>query len=198
MASSGKLAPHGSRWLCTGSWGKDGREEPAVVGGKPQSLPPLFCWVGWTNLAPQWDSAWWHLVWWCLTRGSVVPSCVVPELLVLELVQTEANWGFWGGCLRCRAAGMSLSSAGIQDRWGRFLLSSLPVLPQGGSCCSWHRELSMLCCEHGLGLINTPGVQGPLFPLGRPRIAGRGWGKWHWRMLRDISHTGGWVVPMGM
>lgn len=51
------------------------------------------------------------------------------------------------------------------------------------------------CCEHGLGLVNTPGVQGPRSPflhgsLGRPRMAGRGWGKWHWRVLRDVSHTG--------
>lgn len=32
--------------------------------------------------------------------------------------------------------------------------------------------MTRLCCGHGLGLINTPGVQGPLFPLGRPGMAG--------------------------
>lgn len=35
--------------------------------GKPWTLPPLFCWVGWPNLAAQWDLAWWHLLWWCMT-----------------------------------------------------------------------------------------------------------------------------------
>lgn len=39
--------------------------------------------------------------------------------MVLELVQAEAagaDWGFWGGCLGCRAVGLSLplSSTGIQ------------------------------------------------------------------------------------
>lgn len=95
-----------------------------MVGGKPQTLPPLFCWAGWPKVAARWDSAWWHLVWWCLTRGSVVPSCVVPELLVLELVQT----GGFGGCLRCRAVGLSLplSSTGIQHHRGDF--HSIPCL----------------------------------------------------------------------
>lgn len=183
-------------WPALGSWGKDGRK--AVVGGKPQTLCfPLFCWAGWPNLAAWWDSAWCHLVWWCMTRGSVV-----PELVALELVQNEAvgaNWEFWSGCLGwlCLSVPQAFKFRGEN-------LTPLPACPsRGRSRCSWHRKLSVtgLCCEHGLGLINTPGAQGPksLFPQGspgRPRRAGRGWEKWHWRMLRDISHTG-WHMWLG-
>lgn len=91
-------------------------------------------------------------MWWCVTWGSVVPSRVVPELVVLELVQTEAvgaNWGFWDGCLGCRAAGLALplSSTGIQDRGENP--TTLPARPTSG------RELLLLAqgAEHDKAML---------------------------------------------
>lgn len=116
-------------WPAVGSWfrmGPDGFAQGtgARVGERrrrwwkaPDSASSVL--LGW--LAKPGCSVSLSLVWWCVTRGSVVPSRVVPELVVLELVQTEAvgaNWGFWDGCLGCRAAGLALplSSTGIQDQ----------------------------------------------------------------------------------